>query len=149
MKGRIIFTLVALVAVLAFGNFGSTQAESVLQAYDAEIRTSDIKISRTMSSGKTYYVTVRVRNNGDIRWSGRGFSLSSKIYRGPSGSPTQRDELTPEVDLKSVVETTEYYKFDYKVEAPNYKGQYILEWTMMKNSRPFGDKTRATIKVTE
>jgi hypothetical protein len=146
---RIIFTLVALITVFAVLNIEGTKAESKMQSYDAEIRESNIRFPRTMKPGKSYNVSVKVRNNGDVRWSGREFSLRSRIYRGPSGSPTQRDELTPEIDLTSVVETNEYYTFDYKVVAPNYQGQYILEFHMVRGSRHFGDTTRVTTRVAE
>jgi hypothetical protein len=145
----IIFAVLMLIMVATIGDSNVSKAESINSALDAEIRTSDIRIPRTMKSGRKYSVIVKVKNTGDVKWTGRPFMLTSKIYRGPSGSPTQRDELTPIIDLKSDVNTGAYFSFHYDVEAPNFKGDYILEWTMKKGSSAFGDKTRKTVKVTD
>ena len=152
MKRKIVIGFV--VFALAFMSLAFMQrAEAVSKAYfattyDAEIRTSNVDIPTRMEAGKKYRVRVTVKNNGTIKWEGHPFALSSRIYRGPSGSATQRDELTPLVDLKGAVDTNGSHTFEYYVEAPNYAGTYELEWSMMRGSTKFGDKVRRTITVT-
>jgi len=147
---QIIFAGFLALALLVAGNFDGAQAGSMHDALDAGIRTSDITIPRTLRSGKSKTVKVRVKNIGDVKWnSGREFTLHSRIYRGPSGSGTQRDELTPTVLLKGDVNTGAYHTFVYEIEAPDYKGEYIIEWSMQRNSRDFGDRARKNIRITE
>ena len=114
---------------------------------DAELRSGDIRMPATMKAGQKYDVAVKVKNVGSVQWQGRDFQLMSKISRGPSGAPTQRDEFTPHVYLKDCVDTNAKTEFHYKVEAPTWTGNWELTMSMAKGSSRFGDIVKRTVKV--
>lgn len=122
-------------------------AATASSTLDADLSSSDVKIPTTMKAGQKYDVAVKVKNVGSMRWQGRDFQLLTKIRRGPSGAPTQRDEFTPHVYLKDSVETNAKTEFHYKVEAPTWTGNWELEISMAKGSTQFGDRVSKTIKV--
>lgn len=122
-------------------------AASASHVLDAEMRSSDIRMPSQMKAGQKYDVVVKVKNVGSMKWQGRDFQMLSKITRGPSGAPTQRDEFTPHVYLKDAVQTDAKTEFHYKVQAPTWTGNWELTMSMAKGSSRFGDIVKKTVKV--
>ena len=149
MKGMIRTGAVAAIVFVAF--LGSTgHGISGAAVFDAEIRASNIRIKTPMKAGTKYDVEVKVKNTGTSAWSRSDrIRLTSRIYRGPSGAPAQRDELTPDAEVGDDIAPNTTVDVEYRVEAPDYVGTYTIEWTMMKGSTKFGDRVQKTIKVVE
>lgn len=138
-----LFSLFVLVGSSGIDTSGAAE-------WDAEIRASNIRIKTPMKAGTRYDVEVKVKNIGTATWSRSDrIRLTSRIYRGPSGAPTQRDELTPDAEVGDDIAPNTTVDVEYRVEAPDYVGSYTIEWTMMKGSTKFGDRVQKTIKVVE
>jgi hypothetical protein len=115
---------------------------------DATITSSNITIPAKINPAKKYDVRVTVENSGTCTWDTTSkIRLSIKIVKGPSGAATQRDELTPIVDLKYKVLPGKSQTFNYEIEGPYYLGRYTLEWIMLLNNKPFGNEMRKDIEV--
>lgn len=114
---------------------------------DAQFSRSSIKIPSTMKAGQSYDVTIKVKNVGDIKWQGRNIRMKSKIKRGPSGAPTQREELTPEVNLSATVNTGQTWDCRFKVQASKWTGRYTLQYSMADGRNEFGDKVDMDVEV--
>lgn len=140
---RILKTLFVLVMLALFVSGIPALAKSL----DAEMRHSDVRIPTTMKVGQKYDVTIKVKNSGDVRWQGRRFAMKSKILRSPSGAPAQRDELTPDIELTDVINTGATWSCHFKVEAPDWTGEYTLEYSMADGNTLFGDRVDVRINV--
>lgn len=117
---------------------------------DSTISPGRVRIPAKINPGKKYSVAVTVTNSGTCTWETSGrIRLSIKIVRGPSGSGTQRDELTPIVELKYKVPPSRSHTFHYDIEGPNYLGRYTIEWILVTQNRPFGNEVRKTIEVVQ
>lgn len=115
---------------------------------DADIRPGSITIPAKINPAKEYTVRVVVENSGTCSWeTGSRIRLSVRIVRGPSGSPVQRDELTPILELKSKVEPGRSITFQYEIEGPYYLGRYTLRWVMTMSNKDFGTEAEKTIEV--
>ena len=134
--------MLALLALL-------TPAVSQTLRDDAQMRSSDVDIPNVIQVGRTYRVRVGVKNSGTTTWQARKYFLRVKIVRGPSGSPTQREQLTPYLELKNPVAPGESHTFLYEIEGPPYLGEYRLEWVMSNGRDDFGDSVIRAIRVVE
>ncbi len=115
---------------------------------DAELRDNYVQMPARIQENKKAKVTVRVKNNGETVWSGKGkYTLKVFIVRGPSGSPAQSEDLAPYIELKDDVSPRETHYFTYEIEGPNYTGTYDIEFSMANNNKRFGETAHATIQV--
>lgn len=141
------FRLLVSVCILLAAVFAITVQTANAQE-DAEIRTSDVRCPAEIKENRTGTITVRVRNNGQTTWRGKGkYFLKITIPRGPSGSAVQRDELQPFTVLQDDVAPREYHTFSIKIEGPSYTGTYTLQFQMANNNQTFGDARTCTIQV--
>jgi len=116
---------------------------------DAELRDSYVQMPARIQENKKAKVTVRVKNNGETTWRGKGkYTLKVYIRRGPSGTGVyQTEDLAPYVRLEDDVAPRETHYFTYYIEGPSQTGTYEIEFTMANNNQRFGDTARATIQV--
>lgn len=136
-----------LIVASTLASTPATTALAASKSLDAEFRRSDIRMPTTMKAGQKYDVVIKVKNSGDIRWQGRQFRMKGKIRRSPSGAPAQREELTPDVDLVSVVNTGEVWDCHFSVHAPTWTGHYELQYSMAEGNNEFGDKVDVDVDV--
>jgi hypothetical protein len=141
---RLVFTTLTLGLIFLL----SEPARGQTCDMDAQIRPSDVVIPSQIVVNKTYRVRVTVVNNGTCNWdTSSGIRLSIKILRGPSSSATERDELTPIVDLKYKIKPNDRHEFEYEITGPYYLGNYTLEWKMVRQNKWFGDAVTKQITV--
>lgn len=101
-------------------------------------------IPSTMDAGKTYTVTLTVRNDGESTWS------EEDMYRlgGVEDSDpfaTARQYLPP----GKIILTGQTYDFTFTMTAPNASGIYTSDWQMLQESVTwFGEKLIKQITVT-
>lgn len=146
MKLKIFFFLNLLFVTCMQANAQvKSQQECV---FDARFSASNVDMPSEMYPDQKDDVSVSVENTGTCIWKGNEVELRVSIYRGPSGSKVQRDELVPSSPLYAP--TTGYresYRFMYKIEAPYYLGEYIIEYQMLFKGQEFGPSIKKTIKI--
>jgi RHS repeat-associated protein len=89
-------------------------------------------VPTTMYAGRSYAVSVVMRNDGTIWATGRGYRLSSLD---PAGNT--RWGLSA-IDLTMATEQNEDAQFDFTVTAPTSPGVYSFVWAMTRNGVQFG-----------
>lgn len=145
---KALFAFLLSVGLLAITVVFAQNSIAQRHSLDADFSRGDIRFRpNPLRVGKKCEVVVKVKNVGDIRWSGRNFHLVCKVRRCPSGSPRQIDDFTPHVYLKAPVNPNERTEFHYKAVAPSYPGDYELRFTMAEGRTEFGDKVDYKIRV--
>lgn len=145
---KLISRMAAVAMMIGAALLAATETNAQSCKMDADIRPSGITIPAKINPAREYTVRVVVENSGTCSWeTGSRIRLSVRIVRGPSGSPTQRDELTPILELKNKVEPGRSITFQYEIEGPYYLGRYTLQWVMTIANKDFGMEAEKTIEV--
>ncbi len=133
--------------IFLFSVMANAQIKSQQECvFDAKITNVDLLDNMYPDQKDAVYITVE--NMGTCIWKGNEVELRVTIYKGPSGSKIQRDELVPSSPLYAP--TTGYRetcKFAYNVEAPYYLGAYTMEYQMMYKGQKFGPSVKEIITV--
>ena len=100
-----------------------------------------------MSSGKTYLISIVMKNTGNTTWTNEdGYSLAIVTRTGDSAFTwgVSRVRLAP----NSVIYPGQPAVFTFTITAPTVAGAYPFRWQMLHGAAAFGDKTPDTrIKV--
>ncbi len=125
----------------------SSADASVLDAKFLTMRLTPNPISANQK-GKAFF---QVQNTGTSTWDATTCRLKVVIFRGPSGSMTERDDLVPEpsrLRLTAITKPGEKAEFAYDFTGPDWAGDYVLKVTMAKGNAEFGDAETVNLRVT-
>lgn len=150
LRKYLIYGLFSMFVALGCGTLGTDRALAQNPILDAQIRSGDVHVPNTITTTeRPRTVYVEVKNNGTVTWQARKCYLKVFIYRGPSGSPVQRDELAPYLELSATIKPGETHRFEYKIEGTPYAGEYQIDYQMAEVSarRVFGDRIRKNLTV--
>ncbi|MNB80315.1 hypothetical protein D3C75_270740 [compost metagenome] len=128
--------------------FGSTLTKTV-QVTDG-IRDASIvshTIPTVMETGKTYNVSIKVKNTGNTSW----YEDSTSVGKYRLGGVGDSDPFTAtRVLLPSgvIVKPGEEYTFKFEMKAPSTAGIYITDWRMLQEWVTwFGEVLNQTVTV--
>jgi hypothetical protein len=117
---------------------------------NSNLTPGNIGLPSQLKTDEKKTVVVHVENNGTCVWKKPDVTLKIIIYRGPSGSAVQREELVP-IEPVYADETSiapgKWTYFRYEIEGPSYAGDYTLHFTLQHKGKPFGDLERKNIKI--
>jgi hypothetical protein len=130
--------VIAVMLVLCFGLTAQAQenARSTTPRYNDAIYISQ-SIPGNMSSGKSYGVSVTMKNTGESVWRQGSYTLRLSSV---SESIT-RTWMVSSVDVSSTVGTGEVVIFNFSLTAPQDEGNYNMQWQMSEGNSSFGEYT--------
>lgn len=144
-KSKTILMAIGLAFLLSISV--SSADASVLDAKFLTMRLTPNPISANQK-GKAFF---QVQNTGTSTWDATTCRLKVVIFRGPSGSMTERDDLVPEpsrLRLTAITKPGEKAEFAYDFTGPDWAGDYVLKVTMAKGNAEFGDAETVNLRVT-
>lgn len=106
-----------------------------------------------MSAGKTYHVTITLRNTGIVNWTagqagGFGYCLGNDVNENPSGALFFGGAGRIALPSGTVVRPGEVYMFNLQMKAPAQTGSYKLYFKMVNaDSAWFGSVLSRKIAV--
>ncbi|WP_019909759.1 NBR1-Ig-like domain-containing protein [Paenibacillus sp. HW567] len=130
--------------------FGSTLTKNV-QVTDGTRNASMIShtIPSIMEAGKTYDVSITVRNTGNTSW----YEDSTSVGKYRLGGVGDSDPFTiHRIFLPSgvIVSPGEKYTFKFQMKAPSAAGVYISDWSMLQEAVTwFGEVLTQTVTVVD
>ena len=132
--------VIAVMLVMCFGLVLSAQAQD--QATGTSPRYNNaIYISQSipgnMSAGRSYGVSVTMKNTGQSVWRQGNYTLRLAEV---SGS-TSRSWMVNSVDVNSTVGSGELVIFNFSLTAPQSEGNYNMQWQMAEGNSSFGEYT--------
>lgn len=132
--------VIAVMLVMCFGLVLSVQAQEVATSTSPRYNNS-VYISQSipgnMSAGKTYGVSVTMKNTGQSVWKSGNYNLK---LSGVSES-ISRTWSVNSVDVNSSVGAGESVVFNFSLTAPESEGNYNMQWQMAEGNSYFGENT--------
>ncbi|UTY55835.1 RHS repeat-associated core domain-containing protein [Massilia sp. erpn] len=118
LRGRVWGALAFLLAALAMGQAGAQTNAAVIVAQS---------VPSTMVQGKSYAVSVTVRNSGSSTWT------TEAAYKLGAQNPQDNAQWGfGRVALNTAVAPGQDYTFNFTVTAPAQLGTYHFQWRMLR-----------------
>jgi hypothetical protein len=132
--------VMAVMLVMCFGLVLSVQAQEVATStsprYNNAVYISQ-SIPGNMSVGKSYGVSVTMKNTGQSVWRQGNYTLRLSSV----SESVARTWSVSSVDVNSTVGAGEVVIFNFSLTAPMTDGNYNMQWQMAEGNSFFGEYT--------
>ena len=122
----------------------------------AELGATDVKIPAKVMAGKKYPVTISAKNVSNCDWEAPKQKIALKItcLSWPAGASnneivsflTPGRQLLPEQTTE--IRRLEMADFEYDLTGSPVAGNYVLEFQLTDNGKPFGPRCQKRVEVT-
>jgi len=132
---------IKVIAVMLVMCFGLTVQAQVIDTGSPLRYNNAIYISQSipgnMSAGKSYGVSVTMKNTGQSVWRQGNYSLRLANV----SESIARTWMVSSVDVNSTVGSGEVVNFNFSLTAPQEGGNYNMQWQMAEGNSSFGEYT--------
>lgn len=130
--------VITVLLLVCFGLAAQAQetATSTSTRYNDAMYISQ-SIPGNMSAGKSYGVSVTMKNIGKSVWRQGNYSLGLVNVN----ESKARTWMVSNVDVNSTVGAGEVVIFNFTITAPPSEGNYNMQWQMAEGNSPFGEYT--------
>jgi hypothetical protein len=130
--------VIAVMLALCFGFAVQAQesARSTSPQYNDAIYISQ-SIPGNMSAGRSYGVSVTMKNTGQSVWRQGSYTLRLSSV----SESIARTWMINSVDVNTSVSSGELIIFNFSLTAPQSEGNYNMQWQMAEGNSSFGEYT--------